>query len=227
ARPKDMLEISNELISIYKDEIGEEYFRKIPEEVKLRADSLNNKALTYLDIGKTKEAEEVWKEAVKVLEEIKGEDASQKEVVSTLQYAKDKLAISKNLLRTFEGHKNDVTSICLSTDNKYALSGSEDNTLKLWQLEWELEDNHPADWDDRALPYIKNFLILHTPYIAVITEDTEPIEEEINLALTCRGKPNYTEEDFKQLLYTLGCAGYGWLREEGVRKKLEEIAKNL
>jgi len=133
---------------------------------------------------------------------------------------------SGKCIRTFEGHERDVYSVCFSKDNKYALSGSNDNTLKLWQLEWELEENHPVDWDDRALPYLKNFLILHTPYAGVIPEDTEPTEEEINLALTRRGKPNYTKEDFKQLLYTLGCAGYGWLREEGVRKKLKEMAKN-
>ncbi len=32
-----------------------------------------------------------------------------------------------------------------------------------------------------------------------------------------------TEDDFKQLLYTLGCAGYGWLRPEGVRRELETL----
>ncbi|MGB3346188.1 MAG: tetratricopeptide repeat protein, partial [Candidatus Humimicrobiia bacterium] len=61
-----MLEISNELISIYKDEIGEEYFRKIPEEVKLRADSLNNRALTLLDLGKINEAENIWRQALEI-----------------------------------------------------------------------------------------------------------------------------------------------------------------
>jgi hypothetical protein len=36
--------------------------------------------------------------------------------------------------------------------------------------------------------------------------------------------PTWSEEDFQRLLHTLGCAGYGWLRPEGVRRKLEEMA---
>ena len=63
-RPKDMLEISNTLQDIYKNEIGGEYFRKIPEEVKLRADSLNNKALSLLDLGNQKEAIKVFNQAL-------------------------------------------------------------------------------------------------------------------------------------------------------------------
>jgi hypothetical protein len=53
-----------------------------------------------------------------------------------------------------------------------------------------------------------------------------PSEEQIQLALTRRGKPIWTDDDFKQLLHTLACAGYGWLRPEGVRKKLEEMTAN-
>jgi WD40 repeat protein len=48
--------------------------------------------------------------------------------------------------------------------------------------------------------------------------------EEIGLALTRCGKPNCTEEDFQDLLYTLGCAGYGWLRPQGVRRELKKMA---
>ena len=43
------------------------------------------------------------------------------------------------------------------------------------------------------------------------------------MALTRRGQPVWTEEDFQGLLYTLGCAGFGWLRPEGVRKELERM----
>jgi len=42
-------------------------------------------------------------------------------------------------LRTFEGHSKEVTSVSLSADGRYALSGSADETLKLWRLIWKLE----------------------------------------------------------------------------------------
>jgi hypothetical protein len=109
-------------------------------------------------------------------------------------------------------------------DERYAFSGSEDTTIKLWELDWELEDIQPVDWDESARPYLENFLTLHTPYAATLPQDRQPTGEEITLALTRRGKPSWNEEDFKQLLYTLGCAGYGWLRPEGVRRRLEELA---
>jgi serine/threonine protein kinase len=50
-----------------------------------------------------------------------------------------------------------------------------------------------------------------------------PSEEEVTLALTRRGTPTWTEEDFQQLLVTLGCAGYGWLIPVGVRQQLEAM----
>ena len=35
----------------------------------------------------------------------------------------------------YEGHTRDVNSVCLSADGRYALSGSEDKTLRLWEVE--------------------------------------------------------------------------------------------
>jgi WD40 repeat protein len=146
-------------------------------------------------------------------------------------------------LRTFEGHAEAVTSVGVSGDARFILSGSADGALKLWMLDWELEANAPADWDEGALPYLENFLTLHTPYAAALPTvgrrsvkdivnlplarlfKTAPAEEEIALALTRRGRPLWTAEDFEELLYTLGCAGYGWLRPEGVRRQLEEMAR--
>jgi hypothetical protein len=43
--------------------------------------------------------------------------------------------------------------------------------------------------------------------------------------LTRRGKPVWTEEDFEELLFGLGCAGYGWLRPDGVRRQLQQMAR--
>ena len=131
---------------------------------------------------------------------------------------------SGRCLRTFEGHTDEVSSVCLSPDGRYLLSGSHDKTLKLWALDWELEDRSPADWDDGARPYLEVFLSAQTPYGASLPVGREPTQEEITLALTRRGKPVWNEVDFQRLLDTLGCAGYGWLRPEGVRRKLDEMA---
>ena len=37
-------------------------------------------------------------------------------------------------LRCFEGHTNQVTSICFFPEGRYALSGSKDKTLRLWEV---------------------------------------------------------------------------------------------
>jgi len=128
-------------------------------------------------------------------------------------------------LRIFEGHRDRVLSVAFGPDGRRALSGSGDGTLKLWNLVWEYEFPGWADWDEGARPYLENFLTLHTPYAAVLPQDREPTEEEIRLALTHRGKPTWTEDDFQGLLTELGQRGYGWLREEGVHRKLEEMAR--
>jgi hypothetical protein len=168
-------------------------------------------------------------------------------------------------LRTFEGHTKKINSVCLSADGRFALSGSDDTTFKLWDvatgrclhtqafeyavtavhlsttgqyalcgckdgnvsawfLDWELEENEPADWDEGARPYLEVFLRTHWPYGAALPRDRQPTDEEITHALTRRGRPEWSEEDFQGFLYTLGCAGYGSLHPEGVRRELEKMA---
>ncbi|MDB9313231.1 hypothetical protein PN462_08980 [Spirulina sp. CS-785/01] len=48
-------------------------------------------------------------------------------------------------------------------------------------------------------------------------------EENVRLALTRHGQPQWTEEDFQNLMKQLGEAGYGWLSPEGVRAQLEAM----
>jgi WD40 repeat protein len=117
---------------------------------------------------------------------------------------------SGQCLRTFEGHSNKVASVAISPDGRWGLSGSDDRTLRLWKLDWEYEFPGWADWDAGALPYLTSFLTLHCPIGPT--------------GFARAGKPSWGEKDFKQLLYTLGCAGYGWLRREGVRRQLEKMA---
>jgi len=84
----------------------------------------------------------------------------------------------------------------------------------------------------RSLKGIKNQLIyflksLNLPKSQASQKQlNNSTEAEITIALTRRGIPTWTEEDFQKLLYTLGCAGYGWLRPEGVRQQLGMMKKN-
>jgi WD40 repeat protein/serine/threonine protein kinase len=127
-------------------------------------------------------------------------------------------------LWTFEGQPGPISAVAISPDGRWALSGGDDKKLRLWELDWNLEVPEPSDWDDGAMAYLENFLCLHTSYAAALPESGEPSEAQIRDALTRRGKPVWNEEDFKQLVHTLGRAGYGWLRPDGVRTKLEELA---
>ena len=119
--------------------------------------------------------------------------------------------------------KRTIHSLALSSDGRSLLLGDEEHAT-LWNLDWELNDYKPTDWDENTRPYLQQFLTLHTPYAAVFPQDRQPTKEEVTLALTRQGKPYWREADFQQLLHILGCAGFGWLRPEGVRRKLEEMA---
>ncbi len=65
-RPADMSAIADRLLKIYIDAIGKDYDRQTPKPAELRADNLNNKALTMLDIGKPAEAETLLREALEI-----------------------------------------------------------------------------------------------------------------------------------------------------------------
>jgi len=115
-------------------------------------------------------------------------------------------------VRTFEGHAAGVSSVAFSPDGRFCLSGSGNDTLRRWEFDWEYEFPGWADWDTGAQPHLEIFLTLHGPH----GDDGSP----------CTGEPTWTEEDFQTLLINLQYRGYGWLRAEGVRKKLEEMSAN-
>jgi serine/threonine protein kinase len=63
-RASDLAEVVEQLTSVYRRSLGVSYNRIAPVEVEMLADSLNNHALSMLEIGKTDEAESLWKKAI-------------------------------------------------------------------------------------------------------------------------------------------------------------------
>jgi predicted Zn finger-like uncharacterized protein len=72
--------------------------------------------------------------ALRLLNGLGSEDQAQPEIRALFTCARERLPTSRRLLRTFTGHTDRVNSVFLSADGLYALSGSNDCTLKLWEL---------------------------------------------------------------------------------------------
>ena len=64
-RPQSFMSVKAELKKIYKDRMGLEFARPELDKAISTADSLNNRALSYLDLGRPGEAEKCWQEALK------------------------------------------------------------------------------------------------------------------------------------------------------------------
>jgi WD40 repeat protein len=127
----------------------------------------------------------------------------------------------------YGGHTQSVFSVALSLDGRWLLSAGEDKVLRVQELDWELTARDPADWDEGALPLLKTFLSSHIPYRGVLRPDRDLSEERILQALTRRGDPVWSEQDFQLLIDHLQYAGYGWLHPAGVRAKLEELVRSM
>jgi serine/threonine protein kinase len=63
-RPASMDEVAERLMRLYEQETGTPYPRPKPQALELRADSLNNKAVSLLDLGLEEEAVRCWQEAL-------------------------------------------------------------------------------------------------------------------------------------------------------------------
>ena len=65
-RPRDFKIIADRLLEIYREEIGKQYDRIVPKAAADVPDSLNNRALSYMDMGKPEQAEIFWDRALKI-----------------------------------------------------------------------------------------------------------------------------------------------------------------
>lgn len=101
--------------------------------------------------------------------------------------------VAGTCLRTLSGHNGAVVWLGVSGDARTAVSVGKDNTARVWRLEWDFEFPEPADWNEKARPYVDAF----------------------------RARREWLGDDFQHLLDTLADAGLGWLDPGGVRRKAE------
>jgi len=186
-------EVRKELVRIYHDLFHEEPPHEEIELIESKADVLNNRAISYLDLGREDKAVECWQEALredphhleatfnygyfrwqrgeilsdvivthmKDLQDSYGTNPDYWRLLAWIHLERgdieeiEKITNSgyriedKDFLKayhdkdrpigryifTLEGHTGDVESVSFSPDGHYALSGSNDRTMRLWDIE--------------------------------------------------------------------------------------------
>ena len=183
-------EIRERLTTIHRDLNGQESPYAELELVDLEADGLNNRGVSYFDLGRKEDAIACWEQALKLnpmhLETTYNQSLilwrdvriADDEVLRRLEHCENNPAVDKKKLaelrsfihgerldfygarevlkeffgtyeilfsgkdveqegsaRILDGHTSDVTSVALTPDSRYAVSGSWDNTLQVWELE--------------------------------------------------------------------------------------------
>ncbi len=64
-RPADMLIIAKRLIQLFQRVADRTYSRKLPKQTEMRSDTLNNKAVSMLDLGRDRDAAANWESSIK------------------------------------------------------------------------------------------------------------------------------------------------------------------
>jgi WD40 repeat protein len=195
-RPEDMQTVVDMLTDAYQEITGTPYDREGPLEQEASADTLNNRAVSLVDLGKGDEADLLWTEALalnpnhveaahnqslnrwrngtitdmaqlrlshslceqspkswlprylfgavaqewgdskmalEVLNGIKKQDRNRREVLFAIAKAREREDKSRRLMRDFQAHIDAITSVFISSDGWYVLSGSKSGAIKIWE----------------------------------------------------------------------------------------------
>jgi WD40 repeat protein len=106
-----------------------------------------------------------------------------------------------------DAHGDSVFATCISPDGRFALTGGKDGALRIWTLDWELDEGRLMDWDENAARHIEYFASLKRAYAS------QPRT----------AKRIAPKDELPLLLYQLGCAGFGSLDPNAVVSKLHQI----
>jgi len=115
----------------------------------------------------------------------------------------------RRLIRTLEGHTAPVVGVHFDRSGRQAVTAAGDGTLRVAYLDWEPKVRPFAEWDETARPHLEVFLSQHSRQVGDGHRDVE-----------------WREDDFRELLADLGYRGLGWLRPDGVRARLEQLAED-
>ena len=109
-----------------------------------------------------------------------------------------------NPARIFKVHAAPVTAVAITRNGRFALSAGRDHLIKVLSLDWELGNMPSTRWHKGAAPWLRAFL-----------NNLEPQPEPPDSTAS-----PWSGDDLKDLLQTLGCAGFGWINPGIVRREL-------
>ena len=157
-RPQCFEEIEEILIGIYQEIGNVAYPRAKMNQLALVAADLNNKAVSYLDLGREEEALALLERAVaadsrcvaallnwRVLQYERNITGCAEILTEAIRFVKaafperpEPAVVERAFLmkpvRIFVGHCDDINGVAITPDGRFAVSSSRDNTLRLWEI---------------------------------------------------------------------------------------------
>ena len=127
-------------------------------------------------------------------------------------------------LRVFSGHVKPVHAATFSQSSRFAVSGGGDHTLKLWMMDWEYQQQKPAEWDKGVVPLLKPFLRRRNKGL---NPQQLPLSTRIIIALFGSKKGPLNEKELEEVARILGLGGFGWLKPDTVRVVLDGMESGL
>jgi WD40 repeat protein/serine/threonine protein kinase len=111
----------------------------------------------------------------------------------------------------------------LSQDGRF-LANACPGFIQVHELDWAFKSDEDNREKEKMLDgQLRIFLANHTPYSFQPAKDQTLSREELSLTLTPKGKAQWNEQNFKELLTDLSFYGLGWITPLQVTQQLQEL----